>query len=301
MNIFNNDKQKMLFLEILSDVVSSCKIEVHAYCLMDNHYHLLIRTPLSNISKAIQGLTSIYTMRYNRLEGRDGPLFRGRFKSKLVEENGYASHLLRYIHLNPKSAGIVLAAEDYRWSSYRAYLGIDHFPDWLSGTLAYGIFGGNDFLEKFRRFTDQGNPEFIVKEFSAKKQSPMLGSDSFQKKIKEGLSFRIISDEISEKKLFKPTMDEIMAAVSTALNVKFSAITRSTPGVCNYPRKITMLVAQKYYRYTLSEIADTFKLARYQSVSNVIRPLKTEIDQCAALSSLLRRILDELERKNIGG
>ncbi len=299
MNIFNNEKQKELFLEILGDTVKSYKIEVHAYCLMDNHYHLLIKTPLANISKAIQYLTSTYTIRHNRLEGKDGPLFRVRFKSKLVENNHYASHLVRYIHLNPKTASIVLEAEDYQWSSYRAYLGFDQFPKWLCGSLAYGIFGENDFFTKFKSFTNQGNPDFIIKEFSAQKQSPWLGSNSFREKIKKNISFTSLSDEIIEKSLFKPTIEEIKVVVSEIFNIKITDITKSTPGVFNYPRKFTMFIAHKYFRYTLCEIADTFNLTRYQSVSNVIRPLKTEIDICSNLSSLLRMILSKLEQNAI--
>ena len=90
--IFKSDQHRELFLELLAETVQVFNIEIHAYCLMDNHFHLLIRTPLPNLSKAIQYLSSVYTIRYNKLEKKDGPLFRGRFKSKLVAHSSSRPH-----------------------------------------------------------------------------------------------------------------------------------------------------------------------------------------------------------------
>lgn len=90
--IFSSNKHREIFLELLAEIVQIFKIEIHAYCLMDNHYHLLIQTPFANLSKAMRHLNSVYTIRYNKMDGKDGALFRGRFKSNLVEDNGYGLH-----------------------------------------------------------------------------------------------------------------------------------------------------------------------------------------------------------------
>lgn len=90
---------------------------------MDNHYHLLIETPLSNLNQIMQNINTSYTVFINRKYKRSGHLFQGRYKAVMVDKEGYLISLSRYIHLNPVSAGIVSSPEDYRWSSYREYMG----------------------------------------------------------------------------------------------------------------------------------------------------------------------------------
>ena len=99
--IFRDDKHQQMFLDLLKEIVQTHSIEIHAYCLMGNHFHMLIHTPIGNLSRAMQQLSSIYTRRYNNLTKRDGPLFRGRFKSIIVGSDRYVLKLTRYIHLNP--------------------------------------------------------------------------------------------------------------------------------------------------------------------------------------------------------
>ncbi|MCP4022889.1 MAG: transposase, partial [Desulfobacteraceae bacterium] len=89
---------------------------------MTNHYHILIQTPDANISRAMRHINSIYTQRFNKKHGFDGPLFRGRFKSVLVCEDSHLFELVRYIHKNPVRASMVADMADYRWSSYKGYL-----------------------------------------------------------------------------------------------------------------------------------------------------------------------------------
>ena len=97
---------RIVFLNLLSEIHRRYRVEIHCYCLMDNHYHLLIRTPLANLSRAMRHLDGIYTQRFNRQTRTDGPLFRGRYKSILVECDNYLLQLSRYIHLNPVQAKI---------------------------------------------------------------------------------------------------------------------------------------------------------------------------------------------------
>ena len=109
--IFLHDAHRESFLSLLSDISRSYQVEIHAYCLMNNHYHLLVRTPLGNISRAMRHLNGVYTQRFNSMEKRDGSLFRGRFKAILVEADEYLLRLSRYIHLNPVAAKLVKRAQ----------------------------------------------------------------------------------------------------------------------------------------------------------------------------------------------
>lgn len=130
--VFETDADRFFFLGLLAEANEKFGFEIHAYCLMGNHYHLMGYTPGANIGAVMQLIDSRYTQFFNRTRGRDGALFRGRYHSVLVEQHGHWMHLSRYIHRNPVEAGIVPKAELYQWSSYRAYLGLVPRPRWLT-------------------------------------------------------------------------------------------------------------------------------------------------------------------------
>jgi REP element-mobilizing transposase RayT len=139
--IFRDDKDRRRFLETLGDAVERFGVLVHAYCLMPNHYHLVVETPRANLSQAMAWLQTTYTVGFNRRHRRSGHLFQGRYKSHLVEADAYAQELVRYLHLNPvrpRSRQARISAERirelnrYRWSSHREYAGWRRKPVWLS-------------------------------------------------------------------------------------------------------------------------------------------------------------------------
>jgi putative transposase len=113
-NIFHTASDFEQFLATLEEASSRFSIEVHAYCLMTNHYHLLIKTPLGNLQRAMRHIGGVYTQRYNRSHRTDGSLFRGRYKSILVDSDEYLLHLSKYIHLNPVEAQMVEHLDSYR-------------------------------------------------------------------------------------------------------------------------------------------------------------------------------------------
>ena len=145
--VFRSDADRELFLATLGQAVALHGLRVHAYCLMVNHYHLLVETARGNLSRALGWLQTTYTIRFNRRHRRSGHLFQGRFKAHLVEADAYALALLRYVHLNPvrprdKQAPIARerwrALNEYPWSSHRAYAGLAEPEAWLSlGWLAF--------------------------------------------------------------------------------------------------------------------------------------------------------------------
>ena len=131
-SIYQNESHRLLFLSLLQEVNFRYQVQIHAYCLMGNHYHLLLRTPHANLDQVMRHLNGVYTQQYNLSVQKDGPLFRGRYKSCLIEAESYLIQTSRYIHLNPVVAKMVDQPENYPWSSYRFYIGLELSPPWLT-------------------------------------------------------------------------------------------------------------------------------------------------------------------------
>jgi REP element-mobilizing transposase RayT len=151
--IFFTDHDRRDFLSILGDVVEQYHWQCHAYCLMPNHYHLLLQTPEPNLSRGMHQLNGTYTQRLNRRHDRVGHLFQGRFKAILVDREGHLLELARYVVLNPVRAAMVHDPEEYRWSSLGATLGRARAERWLTVGPLVRHFGSR---ERYREFVLEG-------------------------------------------------------------------------------------------------------------------------------------------------
>lgn len=153
--IYRNDEDRKEFLTLLSNVNKRYNWYCHAYCLMDNHYHLLIETNSPTLSKGMKYLNGSYTQYFNRVHKRVGHVYQGRFKAILVEKECYLLELSRYIVLNPVRARMVRTAKDWPWSSYRATVGISYAHSCLTTDWILAAFG------KYRKRAQQYYREFI--------------------------------------------------------------------------------------------------------------------------------------------
>jgi putative transposase len=146
------------FLEIFSQVCMRCNWICYAYCLMNNHYHLLIETPHGNLSKGMQLLNGIYTQKFNQTHNRVGHIFQGRFKGILVEKDNYLLELSRYIVLNPVRAKMIVSLEDWHWSSYQSTINKLTKPSWLSTDFLLSLFSQNVLksIEKYQQYVHEG-------------------------------------------------------------------------------------------------------------------------------------------------
>ena len=130
-DIYKSRRDREKFLDYLESSVTRYGAVIHAYCLMTNHYHLLLETPEGNLPEIIRHINGAYTNYYNTKRKRAGHLFQGRYKAILIEADSYMMELSRYIHLNPVRVGMVTKPEDYQWSSYQDYIGARPAPFWL--------------------------------------------------------------------------------------------------------------------------------------------------------------------------
>ena len=163
-NIFLSRDDRLDFLHALERVVDRFSWVCHAYCLMENHYHLLIETPEANLSQGMQDLNGVYCHLFNMKYARVGHVTQGRFLSPLIEDDGYLLQLLRYISLNPVRSDLVRAPEQWKWSSYRAMAGIVPVPPFLEIGYILRLF--SDDMDHARnaciRFVAEGLEEFTV-------------------------------------------------------------------------------------------------------------------------------------------
>lgn len=157
-DIFHSDQDREEFLFILDTIVRRFNWLCHAYCLMDNHYHLLIETPDGNLSLGMRQLNGIYTQKYNYLHGKTGHVFQGRYKAILVDKESYLLELSRYVVLNPVRAKIISKPEEWKWSSYRYTAGIKKEPGFLTTDWIVGHFCRKkaEAQKLYRRFVKEG-------------------------------------------------------------------------------------------------------------------------------------------------
>ncbi|MCL5260587.1 MAG: transposase [Gammaproteobacteria bacterium] len=130
--IFIEDNDRKLFLDIMADVIKRYNWICHSYCLMSNHYHLLIETVEANLSSGMRQLNGVYTMWFNKIHNRVGHIFQGRYKSIIIDRENYLLTVCRYVVLNPVRAKMVDRPENYIWSSYCAIAGLKKSPDFLT-------------------------------------------------------------------------------------------------------------------------------------------------------------------------
>lgn len=255
-----DDGDRRQFVTLLKEVVETHGWTCHAWCLLNDHYHLMIETPEPNLGHGMRQLNGVYTQRFNRAHGRVGHVFQGRYKALLVERGPYWLELARHVVLNPVRARMVAAPGDWWWSSYQATAGAGPrrendpdptWPDWILRQL-----GGEDRLARaaYRRYIDAGlsDTDLLVNpsEFAKRTRSgSVLGSEAFIAKLKTRFG-----DQGSEPRLFgqgraRPSMDSLRDR--------------------HAERGAWMTLAHDRHGYTLAEIGAEAGL-HYSSISKII-------------------------------
>ncbi len=249
-DIYLSDDDRQLFLDCLAAVCDRWQWLCYAYCLMNNHYHLMIETPEGNLSKGMRQLNGVYTQRFNKRHGRSGHVFQGRYKSILVDRDAYLLELSRYVVLNPVRAGLVHRPEQWSWSSYGATAGSSQAPTWLAceGLLKHFGRGRTLARQRYVQFVLDGINRASI--WSELQQQIYLGGERFVAEMQSQLSMGEALDEVPKEQwqLRPPSLEELarehvdrdtimavaylsgahtMKAIATYFRVHYSTVSRA--------------------------------------------------------------------------
>ncbi len=278
-DIFSTNQDYIAFIEVLKETVSLWNTNIVAYCLMPNHYHLLIHTPEGNLSRCMRHINGVYTQRYNRAKRHDGQLFRGRYKSILLDSDNYLTVLVRYIHRNPLRAGMVGRLEDYAWSSHNGYLSKSSKWDWIDKEAFFELLTNvkSKRLKEYKEFVGEEDSNDIVGVFSKMKTPSILGAEKFINWVKEKYSKDLFEEEIPEIKLLVPSKKKIKDSVCQLYSVDIRSLYGIHRGVTNEARNVAIYLTRLLRRDSLKEIGKEFKVSNYSSVSSIIEKMKVDL------------------------
>ncbi len=233
--IYLDDADRARFLDLLGREVEQQRWRCHAYCLMDNHYHLLVETPEANLSRGMRRLNMAYAQGFNRRHERAGHLFQGRYKAIVVERDSHLLELCRYLVLNPVRAGLVDSPRAWPWSSYRATASTRGAPDWLTTRWVLRHFDARPFdagstaaRRAYRRFVREGHA--AASPWRDLRAGAYLGGPAFLRAMAERIGRespdrdapdRVAANQVAAAALRpdRPGADEIAAAVAKAAKV----------------------------------------------------------------------------------
>ena len=254
--VFKDDTDRNIFLDTFHKVTQRYNWLCRAYCLMNNHYHLVIETSDGNLSKGMRQLNGVYTQTFNKRHKRVGHIFQGRYKAILIQKESHLLEVCRYVVLNPVRAKTVTGAKEWRWSSYRATCGIDKphpclTTDWILGQFAKQKRTAE---KKYKEFVEAGIGEKGI--WRSVKGQSILGSDEFVEKLIGYVKGHEDNKEIpkSQRYINRPALKEILKK-EILLNRK--------------DRNKQIKEAINRYGYSQKEVADYLELY-YTTISRIV-------------------------------
>lgn len=314
--IFQENRDREHFLDLLEKAVERFRIRIHAYVLMDNHFHLLVETPEGNLSASMQWLKQAYSIWHNLKHDRLGPLFQGRFKSVPIEDGGWAYELSLYLHLNPlrlarfklsrieRQAGAIVPEKEltkkeatrllrvlraYPWSSYRAYGGYVSAPGWLSMATLLERVGGRDARREYRKAV-QGRLTGGAKGDRMERLHDALavGSEAFSEKIRGVL--RHAGREMAGRGKVRGVVSlaHVMKAVEHQLGEPVVKGKRGGTG-----RDMALLLGRDLCGLTLRSMGEQMGGMDYASVHMAIRRLEQKMER----NPVVKRHLECIKRE----
>jgi len=275
--IFSAQKDYYRFVDLLIESCDLWNIRISAYCLMPNHYHLLIHTPDGNLSRCMRHINAVYTQRYNRAHGYDGQLFRGRFKSILIDGDAYLLQIVRYIHRNPLRSNLTRDMDNYKWCSHIGYISKAAKWNWIYKDFILSMLSKakSDQIRAYRRFVRLGDSEEVLQIFESQRWPPFLGSTHFLDWIKATFFEKKREKEVPDSVYLAPSLSSIKVVVCDNYNIQEAILLKARRGVSNEARDVVIYLTRILRQEGLREIGAEFGLNNYSSVSSAIERVKS--------------------------
>jgi len=286
--VFKSKRDREKFLEYLESATQRYDARIHAYCMMDTHYHLLLETPSGNLSQIMRHINGAYTTYFNVKRDRSGHLFQGRYKAILVDIDDYAKELSRYIHLNPVRAKIVETPEEYGWSSYKFYIGKQRAAKWLYRDFILGYFGKrvSTAQKGYQKFVNAIAHQEYNSPLDEVVSSTLLGSADFVAYIKDNY----LSAKKPNKEL--PALKELVK--KTSIQDIFEDVELVFTKDKVLARNVKMYLCQRYTGKKLKEIGLHFGIGE-SGVSQACRRVTQKIEKDIKLKKRIDKLENQIE------
>ena len=316
--VYRDDSDRFHFLELLSEATERFGLRIHAYVLMDNHFHQLVETPEANLSRAMQWLNVSYSVWFNRRHNRIGHLFQGRFKSLVIEDDAGWQEVARYLHLNPvRLAGLelnkrqqaasrrtgiaapstTLVAErltrlrQYRWSSYRSYAGYETGVNWLWRQPLDRICGGRTPAERcaaVRQYTEQPVRQGVLERpWDRLIGGLVLGSEAFARQLRKRLRANGREQPALRKLEQRLKWEHIVRALEQVKGEKWGDFSQRYG---DWGRDAALWLGRRRGRYTLGELGQLAGGMDYAAVGQAVSRFAKRVQSTAELRHRLSKI-----------
>jgi REP element-mobilizing transposase RayT len=253
--IFRDDKDRLLFFDIMNQVKKRYNWLCHTYCLMNNHYHLVIETPDANLSKGMRQLNGVYTQAFNKKHKRVGHVLQGRYKAILIQKESYLLEVIRYVVLNPLRAKVAQKPEGWKWSSYRSIAGKEKAEKFLIIDWILGQFGNDRTTaqKRYCEFVKEGTGQEPV--WKKVEGQGLLGGDKFVEELLRYVKGNEQIKEIPRKQRYigRPGLDVLFKDSET-----------------RQQRNKRIIGAVESYGYSQKEVADCLGM-HYSTVSRLMK------------------------------
>lgn len=319
--IFRDQSDRQRFLELLQGLTEQFGWRVHSFVLMDNHYHLLVQTPHANLSAGMQWLGVSYSVWFNRRHQRVGHLFQGRFHAVVLDET-VTVEVSRYVHLNPvrlKRLGLAkmdqhrLAAgltgppnatvinerihqlRRYRWSSYRAYIGLESAPAWLTMSSVLSSLGGaaKKFTRHYRKYVENAVREGLTESpWERLEAGLLLGSRDFVRRAKGRLHGNYREQPAMRRLRERHTLDDVVRVMERIKREPWESF-RDRHG--DWGRDAVLWLARKHCGMTLKELGAAVGGVDYVTVCTAVRRLEQRSQRDRQLTATLRHAASQLQ------
>jgi len=301
--VFADQKDCAKFVQLLVESLGRYEVALHVYVLMGNHYHLIAETHRANLGRWMHWLTTAYTVYFNRRHRRVGHLFQGRYKSIVMEAEGYLLSLSRYVHLNPVRGRVIGRGDpaerrkrlrECRWSTYRGYSGLGRPEAWINQERVLGEMSGpaKERRLQYRRYVEEGLLREIENPLEAVQWQAVLGREDFVQSLKD----RLKNPQERQREMpalrrlgHRPEIESILACVAKAYRCsRADLLRRGRKG--NEARGVDMAIVWNSCGMRLREIGELFGGSAYTAVAQMVARTR-EKDQKNALKFKLDKLM----------